>query len=45
MPELTATEFDADDFLAEAGLGRRIVKFKPKQAFGLPDLLYQLLLV
>jgi CRP/FNR family cyclic AMP-dependent transcriptional regulator len=33
MPELTATEFDADDFLAEAGLGRRIVKFKPKQAF------------
>jgi CRP/FNR family cyclic AMP-dependent transcriptional regulator len=34
--QMTASEsirFDAADFLAKAGLGRRIVKLKPKQAF------------
>jgi CRP-like cAMP-binding protein len=33
MSELNSTTFDASVFLAKAGLGRRIVQFKPKQAF------------
>jgi CRP/FNR family cyclic AMP-dependent transcriptional regulator len=33
MTELKNMPFDADAFLAKAGLGRRIVQLKPKQAF------------
>jgi CRP/FNR family cyclic AMP-dependent transcriptional regulator len=33
MSELNSTTFDAGAFLANAGLGRRIVQFKPKQVF------------
>ncbi|MGA2250685.1 Crp/Fnr family transcriptional regulator [Terracidiphilus sp.] len=33
MVELKKTSFDATMFLTSAGLGRRIVRFKPKQAF------------
>jgi CRP/FNR family transcriptional regulator, cyclic AMP receptor protein len=33
MAELPKTPFDAAAFLAKAGLGRRIVQLKPKQAF------------
>ena len=33
MTELNNTTFDAATFLANAGLGRRIVQFKPKQVF------------
>jgi len=33
MTELENTIFDAAAFLAKAGLGRRIVKLKPKEAF------------
>ena len=33
MIELNNTTFDAATFLANAGLGRRIVQFKPKQVF------------
>ena len=33
MVELKKTPFDAEAFLASAGLGRRIVQFKPEQAF------------
>ena len=33
MAKLHETTFDAAKFLANAGLGRRIVQFKPKQAF------------
>lgn len=33
MAELKKSVFDAPAFLAEAGLGRRIVQLKPKQAF------------
>jgi CRP/FNR family transcriptional regulator, cyclic AMP receptor protein len=33
MTELENTTFDAAAFLAKAGLGRRIVKLKPKEAF------------
>jgi CRP/FNR family cyclic AMP-dependent transcriptional regulator len=33
MSELESIRFDAAAFLASAGLGRRIVQFKPKQAF------------
>jgi len=33
MVQLEKPEFDAAAFLANAGLGRRIVKFAPKQAF------------
>ncbi len=33
MAELKKLAFDAPAFLAEAGLGRRIVQLKPKQAF------------
>ena len=33
MIELKSTAFDAEAFLAKAGLGRRIVQLKPKQAF------------
>ena len=33
MTELKNTTFDAATFLANAGLGRRIVRVKPKQAF------------
>src|ERR1700689_3454428 len=33
MAELRKAVFDAPAFLAEAGLGRRIVQLKPKQAF------------
>src|SRR5271165_2768691 len=33
MAEPQPLEFDAPAFLAEAGLGRRIVQLKPKQAF------------
>ena len=33
MAELRKPAFDAPAFLAEAGLGRRIVQLKPKQAF------------
>jgi CRP/FNR family cyclic AMP-dependent transcriptional regulator len=33
MSELKSVRFDTAAFLASAGLGRRIVQFKPKQAF------------
>ncbi len=33
MAESKNNKFDVDGFLAKAGLGRRIVKFKPKHAF------------
>ena len=33
MTELENTIFDAAAFLGKAGLGRRIVKLKPKEAF------------
>jgi len=33
MPESEQTEFDAAAFLAKAGLGRRIVRLKPKHVF------------
>lgn len=33
MADLRKTAFDAADFLAKAGLGRRIVQVKPKQPF------------
>ncbi len=33
ISEQQATEFDCSDFLAKAGLGRRIVQLKAKQAF------------
>ncbi|MGA7316482.1 MAG: Crp/Fnr family transcriptional regulator [Silvibacterium sp.] len=39
MSELKSLEFDPASFLASTGLGRKIVQFKPKQAFfaqGLP---------
>ena len=33
MNELKAVRFDAEAFLASAGLGRKIVQLKPKQTF------------
>ena len=33
MPELKKTAFDVVDFLAKAGLGRKIVQLDPKEAF------------
>jgi hypothetical protein len=33
MAEATKIAFDAPEFLAEAGLGRRLVHVKPNQAF------------
>jgi CRP/FNR family cyclic AMP-dependent transcriptional regulator len=33
MKELIQTRFDPAVFLAQAGLGRRVVQIKPKQAF------------
>jgi CRP/FNR family cyclic AMP-dependent transcriptional regulator len=33
MAEVKKPAFDAPGFLAEAGLGRRILQLKPKQAF------------
>jgi CRP/FNR family cyclic AMP-dependent transcriptional regulator len=33
MVELKEIDFDADDFLAQAGLGRKIVTFKPRHVF------------
>ena len=33
MAELTKPTFDVASFLANAGLGRRVLQFKPRQAF------------